>query len=455
MLRSFENPFSGEMPVTVVVGAGAGDEGKGKVTDREIARLLAAGARVLSKREQGGGNAGHTIEDEEGVAFDFHQIPEGMVHPTVEGAIGNGYVDPVNTCKEMAKLQKKGVDFEGRFAIGTIVHFVLPHHIARDEKRERSKYAQGTTATGMSFVSSDKRKREGVTGIDVLEDLATAKKMAYEGLRKYGLARHPFNPKGISRRQAHELADEWAKSAEKLMPYIDDVVIRTHDRIGQGYHVVIAAAQAFLLDVDHGKKPYTSSDNNLTAGVFAAGGIPISLHEKTIAAYKIFPSKVGGGPFPTREIDPRLIELIAGKREDIDGEFGVTTGRPREVGYPDLTSLRRFILIERPNSLALTKFDKLSVLEDRYLPVCDSLDFQETPDRYTELDVAPGSARELNRCTPNYKFLRTSGKDIRGLKEYGALPEEERRIIRYFEEELYTPVEYIGTGPGRYDMIKR
>ncbi|MDV2687191.1 adenylosuccinate synthetase, partial [Alkalihalophilus lindianensis] len=50
------------MPVTVVIGAQWGDEGKGKIVD-----LMAAEADVVA-RYQGGANAGHTIEWGEGEA---------------------------------------------------------------------------------------------------------------------------------------------------------------------------------------------------------------------------------------------------------------------------------------------------------------------------------------------------------------------------------------------------
>jgi adenylosuccinate synthase len=438
-----------DKPASVVVGAGAGDEGKGKITDALVREHLDAGYEVVSVRSNGGGNAGHTVEGEYGYYYDFHQIPSGVAHRGVTGVIANGYVDPVGTRKEISKLTEKGLDLEDRLVIGSIVHFVLPHHIKRDQNREKSKDAQGSTGSGMAFVASDKREGIGVTGIDILEDLNSARQKAYEGLRRFGLARSVLNPKGISRTYARELADEWARAAESMKPFINDATMYLHDQIDRGKVVDIEAAQAFLLDIDHGKKPWTTRDNTLTAGIMAAAGLPVSYWNKTIGVYKIFPSKVGGGPFPTRITDPEVEKRIIGERGAPDSEFGVTTGRRREVGYPDLVSLRRFIRIERPSALAITKMDTLAKL-DGWLPVCVNylMDGSIT-------DTAPGSGRELMRCIPQYDFMHVSSRGIGGIRDEKELPLTHINIVNKIETDLQTSVEYIGTGPGSNDLIRR
>ena len=77
------------MPVTVVVGAQWGDEGKGKIVD-----LLSSDADIVA-RYQGGANAGHTVILE-GAQTILHQIPSGILSPKTECVIGNGVViDPV------------------------------------------------------------------------------------------------------------------------------------------------------------------------------------------------------------------------------------------------------------------------------------------------------------------------------------------------------------------------
>jgi adenylosuccinate synthase len=62
------------MSVTVVLGAQWGDEGKGKLAD-----ILAHESQICA-RAQGGNNAGHTIVAN-GVTYDFHILPSGLVNP--------------------------------------------------------------------------------------------------------------------------------------------------------------------------------------------------------------------------------------------------------------------------------------------------------------------------------------------------------------------------------------
>ena len=71
------------MPVTAIVGANWGDEGKGKITD-----FLAHEVDFVV-RYQGGNNAGHTIINEYG-KFALHLLPSGVFSPGVVNVVGPG-----------------------------------------------------------------------------------------------------------------------------------------------------------------------------------------------------------------------------------------------------------------------------------------------------------------------------------------------------------------------------
>lgn len=73
------------MPVTIVLGAQWGDEGKGKITDH----LAERAAMVV--RYQGGTNAGHTIVSGETV-LKLHQVPSGITRPNVAAVMAHGMV---------------------------------------------------------------------------------------------------------------------------------------------------------------------------------------------------------------------------------------------------------------------------------------------------------------------------------------------------------------------------
>src|SRR5438034_11496133 len=94
------------MPVTAIVGAQWGDEGKGRIID-----WLAAGADMVI-RCQGGANAGHTVVNEWGKSV-LHQIPSGIFYPQVDCIIGaGGVVNPEQFLAERDELRAKGLPCE-------------------------------------------------------------------------------------------------------------------------------------------------------------------------------------------------------------------------------------------------------------------------------------------------------------------------------------------------------
>ena len=87
------------MPVTAVVGAQWGDEGKGKIVD-----WLAEQADMVI-RFQGGNNAGHTVVNDLG-EFRLHIVPCGIFNPKTTCIIGTGTVS--YTHLDVYKRQDKG-----------------------------------------------------------------------------------------------------------------------------------------------------------------------------------------------------------------------------------------------------------------------------------------------------------------------------------------------------------
>lgn len=71
------------MPVSAIVGANWGDEGKGKMTD-----FLARRSDIVV-RFQGGNNAGHTVINDYG-KFALHLLPAGVFYPHVLNVLEPG-----------------------------------------------------------------------------------------------------------------------------------------------------------------------------------------------------------------------------------------------------------------------------------------------------------------------------------------------------------------------------
>src|SRR5207302_1323537 len=133
------------VPVTAIVGAQWGDEGKGKITD-----LLAQEADVVI-RFQGGNNAGHTVVNQHGT-FKLHLVPSGIFNPDALCVLGPGcVVDLAFLCRELADLERSGIS-TANLRVSDRAHLIMPWHIALDrlDERERGRKKLGTTGMGVA-----------------------------------------------------------------------------------------------------------------------------------------------------------------------------------------------------------------------------------------------------------------------------------------------------------------
>ena len=159
---------------TVVLGAQWGDEGKGKLVD------ILCSKTSLCARAQGGNNAGHTIVAD-GVTYDFHILPSGLVNPRCMNLIGSGCVIHIPSFfKELEELQKKGLEGDGRVVMSERAQVVFDLHMLVDglEEGELNEAAKkeaavvnggkakggqiGTTRKGIGPAYSTKVARSGV-----------------------------------------------------------------------------------------------------------------------------------------------------------------------------------------------------------------------------------------------------------------------------------------------------
>jgi adenylosuccinate synthase len=109
--------MSDKPPITVILGSQWGDEGKGKIVD-----LLATKADIVA-RFNGGNNAGHTIVVD-GVEYDFHSLPSGIINEKCISVIGNGCIVHLpDLLSEIAKNEAKGLkNWQDRLYISDRTH---------------------------------------------------------------------------------------------------------------------------------------------------------------------------------------------------------------------------------------------------------------------------------------------------------------------------------------------
>ena len=114
------------MPVTAVVGANWGDEGKGKIID-----YLAENSNIVM-RFQGGNNAGHTVINQFG-KFALHLIPCGVFYSHTLNLLGPGVGVNLESLKqELNELKNQGIS-NPNVKISDRAQVVLPYHIELDK----------------------------------------------------------------------------------------------------------------------------------------------------------------------------------------------------------------------------------------------------------------------------------------------------------------------------------
>jgi adenylosuccinate synthase len=416
----------------VVVGAQWGDEGKGKVVDS-----LAEHADLVV-RYQGGANAGHTVETDDG-EFILHQIPSGILHRRPRCVIGNGVVlDPETLFHELDALEARGVAMAGRLLVSDRAHLVLPYHKALDEASERSRKI-GTTGRGIGPAYEDKYGRRGVRVGDLRHPEIVAK-LVRAGVER---ANAMLALAGAARRcDAAEIIATLESLAPRLLPYVADSGLVVSGVLEQRGTVLLEGAQGALLDVDHGTYPFVTSSSTTAGGAAIGSGVGPTAIDAVLGVVKAYTTRVGNGPLPT-EAEASVAERL----RSLGDEFGATTGRPRRCGWFDAMVVRYSRRVNGLTHLAVTKLDVLDTFEE--LPVCTHylLDGER-------LDELPDNAAALSRVTPVYERLsgwRASTGNARGA---GDLPPAARRYLERIEELSGAPVRYVGVGARREQLVE-
>jgi adenylosuccinate synthase len=425
------------MPVTLVLGAQWGDEGKGKVVD-----VLSEEADFVA-RFQGGANAGHTVIVD-GTNYILHLLPTGILHPNTTCIIGGGVVvDPVTLLHEIDDLAGKGIDINGRLFISHLANLILPYHSQLEDLSEKlgGDRAIGTTGRGIGPAYVDKMGRIGIRMVDLLDPDTFRTKLSGNIRTKNLVLEKAY---GQNTLDPDAVVIQYQQIGERLKPYIKDTSILLNEAIHHGQRVLLEGAQGTLLDVDFGTYPYVTSSSTTAGGALTGLGIGPRKIDQVIGVVKAYITRVGNGPMPT-EFPPELMETMREK----GGEFGATTGRPRRVGWFDAVAAQYAAMINGIEGWAVTKLDVLSGM--KYLNVAVAY-------RDVEGNVVsnfPGDAELLARCDPVYEQLDGWDDDVQDARSWEELPQKSRDYLEYIEDITGVPVLMVSVGPQRHQMIRR
>jgi adenylosuccinate synthase len=419
----------------VVLGLQWGDEGKGKVID-----LLAARTDVVV-RCQGGANAGHTVVVN-GKKSVLHLLPSGILHDQATCIIGNGVVvDPLALCSELDELIAGGADPTRRLLVSDRAHLVLPSHKALDAAFEANKGAAkvGTTLRGIGPCYADKIARTGMR-CGELRDLPTfTAKLRTHLTAVNGQLAHL----GAKALDVDATIAQIMPACVRIAPLIADTADLLHKSAAADKAFLFEGAQGVLLDIDYGTYPFVTSSNTGVGGVIAGSGLSHKSLGEIIGVVKAYSTRVGSGPFP--------VELLDQKGEEIrqrGHEFGATTGRPRRCGWLDLVAVGFACRLNGVDSIALTKLDILD--PESEIPVCVAYEIDGK-----RSDTIPSRIDDLARAKPIYEILPGWRSPLNPVRRWDDLPVNARRYIEFIEKRLGVRVRWIGTGPGREEIVVR
>ena len=419
-----------------IVGINWGDEGKGRMVD-----LLTEDYDVVV-RYQGGGNAGHTVMNEKG-KFALHLLPSGIFREGVVNILGNGVaVDCESLWTEMQDVVSKGVAITPEnLKISDRASLLLPWHRDLDNLEEQrladKKY--GSTKQGIAPFYSDKYQKKTVMAGELLypeklwehlEGILEWKNLTLE--KVYGTKPYTME----------DLRNWFADFGEKIKPFVCGTGAFLRSAQGTGKKILFEAQLGSLRDLDYGIYPYTTSSNAIAAYAPVGSGLPSAKIDEIVGVVKAYSSCVGEGPFTCEWFGEEAEQL-----RKAGNEYGAKTGRPRRVGPIDIVATRYGVECQGATTIALTKLDVLSYLDE--IPICaryqlDGREIDEFP-----FPAVLADARPVETSMPGWKC------DISGVRKWEDLPQAARDYVEYIEKAIGCPIGYVSVGPERDAIILR
>lgn len=423
------------MMLTAVVGINWGDEGKGRMVD-----LLSQEYEIVC-RYQGGNNAGHTVVNEKG-KFILNLLPSGILRDETVNVMGPGMViDVEHLAGEVNRLREAGIVITPEhLKISDRATICMPYHKLLDclEEDRLADKKFGSTRRGIAPVYADKYMKKTLRMGDLrhpellrdkLADILEWKNLTVEK----GYGHDPIETDAMV---------EWLNTyALPFVPYVCDTTRYLDAAAKSGKKIMFEAQLGALRDIDFGIYPYTSSSSTIAAYAPIGAGVPQCRLDKSIGIIKAYSSCVGEGPFTCE-----LFGAEGDRLREAGGEYGAATGRPRRVGGFDVVASRYGVMMQGATSLALTKLDVLSYL-DR-IPVCVAYEVNGV--RTTDFP----SGIELTEAKPVYEYMDGWKTDISGCRSFAELPAAAQRYVRWIEQQMDCPIQYVSVGADREAYIQ-
>lgn len=350
-----------------ICGGAFGDEGKGRIVDEYVAELSQQRPTIVY-RDNGGANAGHTVELPDGTKIAFHQVPSGVFCTNTTVMLGKEMVlHPADLLLELKEITKHAGKRElARILIDHQALLSLDTHRAYEAALKMwQSGGKGSTGRGIAPAYADLLLRHPIRMRDlVIFDCETLTQhyRLYEALLK-GLDQSlkdavvPTAGGGTQKvgslKQFLETLSEEASQLKKMT--VDTLPLIEKAWNGTKNAFVFEKAQAVGLDHRWGVYPDVTASNTCFDGIYSATeGVvdPRDIEVRAAVIKATYMSSVGSRKLPSA-MTGKLATTI---REDA-GEYGATTKRPRDIAYLDLAALKFYAKVGGSNCHILTHMD--------------------------------------------------------------------------------------------------
>jgi adenylosuccinate synthase len=352
--------------------------------------------------------------------------------------IGNGVVvDPDVLLKE---INENDLD-PSRLAVSDRAHLIMPYHVRLDQLQEerRGDAKLGTTGRGVGPAYVDKVDRQGLRVGELLDPEDLALRLPEIVAFKNEIITKIYGGEPIELDAVFEKTHIWAT---ELAPYIRPVENLIADTLESDGKVIIEGAQGTLLDLDHGTYPYVTSSNPTVGGTLTGLGMGPRAFGGVAGVYKAYCTRVGTGPFPTELLGEEGERI----RKQAGDEVGVTTGRPRRIGWFDGVAGRYSARVNGFDAMIITKLDILDGWDEIKVCVAYEIDGVRT-------EQFPIDAAALERAIPIYESVPGWTESTRAITEADQLNDCARGYIKRLEELVGVPTKILSTGPRREETL--
>lgn len=347
------------MPVKLVLGLQHGDEGKGRIVDD----LAQTWAEVIV-RFQGGGNAGHTVYDEEGNKFVTHILPVGVLNKKKFNLIAKGCV--INVVDLYFEIKSLNIE-PSQLLISGLCPCIEPVHLAKDKVKYQGKL--GTTGRGIGPAYSDFYARDSILFKDIVNTPQESMGIIQDKFFSYQtyLAETYIVEKDEDIHhlieQNFELFNKWVEeyydAIEFLKPYLLYKEDLLQDLYQKNFNILLEGAQGSGLNIYSSNYPDVTSSSPSIGGALNSTGLNHTQIDEVIGVIKSYKTKVGSGDFPSQ-----IFNLNAKILAEIGKEYGATTGRPRQCGWLDLDEVKKAVIENGVTHLCVTKTDVMTHIEN-------------------------------------------------------------------------------------------